>query len=341
MRENYGKFVFLHFNHRDMPGLDQIILPVKEQFIRTSALYDDVLSHEDDLLGTILSHVRARKGKMMRPILVLLSAKEAGDINEVTYDVALALELFHNASLLHDDVVDESDERRGKRSVNSKYGNKLAVLVGDYVLSLALQRSVETGKMKIIRRISDLGILLSEGEVNQQASIRRKEISESDYYKVIRHKTAELFAASGELGAYSAGASPEKVETAKRLGEIIGMCFQIRDDIFDYYDDSAIGKPTGNDMTEGKLTLPAIYALNSTGNPEMYEIANKVKDGSASTLEIASLVDFTKTHGGIEYAYSVMDKYREEANTILSSWTDPEVRDSLVSYINFVIGRDR
>jgi octaprenyl-diphosphate synthase len=324
-----------------MADLENIIQPVKAQLVHTQSLYDKILSHEDDLLGTILAHVRARRGKMMRPILVLLSAMEAGDINAVTYDVALSLELFHNASLLHDDVVDESNERRGKKSVNAQYGNKLAVLVGDYILSLALKQSVKTRKMHIVNRISELGILLSEGEVNQQASIRNEGVSMDDYYRIIKHKTAELFSACGELGAYSAGASDDAVATAKRLGEIIGMCFQIRDDIFDYYHDDAIGKPTGNDMLEGKLTLPVIYALNSNADPKAHANAAKVKGGTATQEDIQWLIEFAKTNGGIDYAYSVMDDYRTEARQILSAYTNVPVREALQQYVDFVIDRNK
>ncbi len=324
-----------------MAYLHQISSPIEKELINCVELYDNVLSHNDDLLGTILEHVRSRKGKMMRPILVLLSAKEFSEVNEVTYNVALALELFHNASLLHDDVVDESNERRGLKSVNAKFGNKLAVLVGDYLLSMALKQSVNTGKMTIVNRISELGILLSEGEVKQQANIRNKVVSEEAYYDVIRNKTAELFSACGELGAYSVGAGKEEVACAKRLGEIIGMCFQIRDDIFDYYDNSNIGKPTGNDMLEGKLTLPAIYALNSTDNALYHEIANKVKNGTATHDEISNFIEFIKDNGGISYAYQVIDKYREEAYGILSSYKNAMVRDALRSYVDFVVNREK
>lgn len=191
-----------------MAELHQISFPIEKELSQCVELYDKVLSHEDDLLGTILEHVRSRKGKMMRPILVLLTAKEFAPVNEVTYNVALALELFHNASLLHDDVVDESDERRGLKSVNAKFGNKLAVLVGDYLLSLALQQSVKTGKMPIVNRISELGILLSEGEVKQQANIRNKVVSEEAYYEVIRNKTAELFLHAANSGRSRLGHLP-------------------------------------------------------------------------------------------------------------------------------------
>lgn len=324
-----------------MTELQQISKPISAELQHFSALFDQALSHEDDLTGKILEHVRARKGKMMRPILVLLSAREFGPINDNTYKMALSLEIFHNASLLHDDVVDESDERRGMKSVNAKFGNKLAVLIGDYILSVALEQAVKTGKMPVVRRISQLGESLSEGEVRQQANIRDKVISEEAYYEVIRNKTAELFSACSEFGAMSVDAPQAEVRKARRLGEIIGMCFQIKDDIFDYYDSAGIGKPTGNDMLEGKLTLPAIHVLKTAPEPHYVEIAQKVKDRNVSAAEIAELVEYVKKNGGIVYAYNVIETFRREAYRILDSYRNEEIKASLKAYVDFVVMRDK
>lgn len=304
-------------------------------------MFDQSLSHEDDLTGKILEHVRARKGKMMRPILVMLTAREFGPVNDNTYKMALALEIFHNASLLHDDVVDESDERRGMKSVNAKFGNKLAVLIGDYMLSVALEQAVKTGKIPVVRRISQLGESLSEGEVRQQANIRDKVISEEAYYEVIRNKTAELFSACSEFGAMSVDAPQAEVRKARRLGEIIGMCFQIKDDIFDYYDSAGIGKPTGNDMLEGKLTLPAIHVLKTSPEPHYVEIAQRVKNRNVSAGEIAELVEYVKKNGGIVYAYSVIDTFKREAYRILDSYGNEEVKAALKAYVDFVVMRNK
>lgn len=324
-----------------MTELQQISKPISAELQHFSALFDQALSHEDDLTGKILEHVRARKGKMMRPILVLLTAREFGPINDNTYKMALSLEIFHNASLLHDDVVDESDERRGMKSVNAKFGNKLAVLIGDYILSVALEQAVKTGKMPVVRRISQLGESLSEGEVRQQANIRDKVISEEAYYEVIRNKTAELFSACSEFGAMSVDAPQAEVRKARRLGEIIGMCFQIKDDIFDYYDSAGIGKPTGNDMLEGKLTLPAIHVLKTAPEPHYVEIAQKVKDRNVSAGEIAELVEYVKKNGGIVYAYNVIETFRREAYRILDSYRNEEIKASLKAYVDFVVMRDK
>lgn len=324
-----------------MTELQQISRPISAELQHFSALFDRALSHEDDLTGKILEHVRARKGKMMRPILVLLCAREFGTVNDNTYKMALSLEIFHNASLLHDDVVDESDERRGMKSVNAKFGNKLAVLIGDYMLSVALEQAVKTGKIPVVKRISQLGESLSEGEVRQQANIRDKVISEEAYYDVIRNKTAELFSACSEFGAMSVVAPQADVVKARRLGEIIGMCFQIKDDIFDYYDNAGIGKPTGNDMLEGKLTLPAIHVLKNSPEAHYVEIAQKVKDRNVSAEEIAELVEYVKNNGGIAYAYSVIDTFKQEAYKILDSYKNEEIKAALKAYVDFVVMRNK
>lgn len=324
-----------------MTELQQISRPISAELQHFSALFDQALSHEDDLTGKILEHVRARKGKMMRPILVLLCAREFGIVNDNTYKMGLSLEIFHNASLLHDDVVDESDERRGMKSVNAKFGNKLAVLIGDYMLSVALEQAVKTEKILVVKRISQLGESLSEGEVRQQANIRDKVISEEAYYDVIRNKTAELFSACSEFGAMSVDAPQADVIKARRLGEIIGMCFQIKDDIFDYYDNTGIGKPTGNDMLEGKLTLPAIHVLKTAPEAHYVEIAQRVKDRNVSAGEIAELVEYVKNNGGIAYAYSVIDTFKQEAYKILDSYKNEEIKAALRAYVDFVVMRNK
>ena len=240
-----------------MDQLGTIRQPVEDELLRYKQLFDETLTHEDDFLGHALGYLRQRKGKMMRPLLVLLIAKELGDIRISTLRAAVTLELLHTARLVHDDVVDESDERRGQASANSVYGNKVAVLLGDYLLSKSLHQAALTGSIECVDIVAKLGGTLSEGEVFQLANIRNEKSTEEAYFRIIGSKTAELFAACAELGARSAHADDEFVKQAKKFGEIVGICFQIRDDIFDYYADSNIGKPTGNDMNEGKLTLPA------------------------------------------------------------------------------------
>lgn len=322
-----------------MDKLAAIRQPVLQEMAQYKALFDNALTHDDDFLGQALDYVRRRQGKMMRPLLVVLMARELGDVSVDSLRSAVTLELLHTASLVHDDVVDESGERRGQRSVNAVYDNKVAVLVGDYLLSTSLLEAAMTRNIGVVEIISRLGGTLSEGEICQLANIRNEAITEEAYFHIIHHKTAALFAACAELGAISAGADAEYVARAKRFGEIVGLCFQIRDDIFDYYADNRIGKPTGNDMREGKLTLPAIYAINNADNQEVRALAMRVKNGEATAGDIAALVDYTKAHGGIEYAQRRMEEFHAQALSLLDSWHNAEVREALRGYIDFVVER--
>lgn len=323
-----------------MDKLTAIRRPVEQELTAYKELFDAALAHEDDFLGQALDYVRRRQGKMMRPLLVVLMAKELGKVSVNSLRSAVTLELLHTASLVHDDVVDESGERRGQRSVNAVYDNKVAVLVGDYLLSTSLLQAAQTSNIHVVEIISRLGGTLSEGEVYQLANIRKEHISEEAYFHIIYHKTAALFAACAELGAISAGGNADYVARAKRFGELVGLCFQIRDDIFDYYEDCKIGKPTGNDMLEGKLTLPVIYAIQHADNERVTQLAARVKSGEASAAEIAELVDYTKSHGGIEYAERRMRELHNEALQLLDAWQNAEVRESLRGYIDFVVDRD-
>lgn len=322
-----------------MDKLSIIRQPVSEELAQYKTLFDEALTHEDDFLGHALGYVRQRKGKMMRPLLVLLMAKERGAVSDKSLRSAVTLELLHTASLVHDDVVDESGERRGQRSVNAVYDNKVAVLLGDYLLSTSLLEATMTHDIQIVRLISRLGGILSEGEIYQLNNIKKERVSEEAYFRVIEHKTASLFAACAELGALSANADADYVKRAKRFGELVGICFQIRDDIFDYFADPSIGKPTGNDMAEGKLTLPVIYALEHTDREDVHEWAARVKRGEATAEEIAQLVEFTKQSGGIEYAEQTMQRLHGEAVELLNAWTNEAVRDALKGYIDYVVER--
>lgn len=324
-----------------MDYLSLIRQPIQVELDDFIALFNQALSHSDGLLSQVLDHIRNRAGKRMRPILILLMARNFGRVTDVTQHAAVGLELLHTASLIHDDVVDESTERRGQASVNATYDNKVAVLVGDYILSTALLHVSYTHSEVIVRYLSELGRTLSNGEILQLSNIQNQDFSEEVYFQVIKQKTAALFEACAAIGAESAGASQEEVHAAKHFGQNLGIIFQIRDDIFDYSDSKAIGKPTGNDMAEGKLTLPVIYALNSTPNPAMITLAKKVKNHSIQAEEIAQLVDFTKAHGGIAYANQRMWDFHEACLKFLHSYVnDPEIASSLKAYLDFVIQRD-
>lgn len=325
-----------------MDQLSIIKRPIKADLDRFVNLFEKSLTHDYGLLAQVLDHIRQRAGKRMRPMLILLMAKHFGGITDATQYAAVGLELLHTASLVHDDVVDDSAERRGQSSVNAEYNNKVAVLVGDYILSTALLNVALTDNQIIVKRLAELGRTLASGEILQLSNIQNTEISEDVYYDVIIQKTAALFEACCTIGALSAGGSDEDIEKASLFGRNLGIMFQIKDDIFDYSQSSEIGKPTGNDMAEGKLTLPVIYALNSTGNDTMRALAMKVKDRTVTPEEITMLVDFTKKNGGIEYAEKRMNDFSVLCKDYVAQHVvDQEVRDSLYAYIDYIVNRNK
>lgn len=323
-----------------MDYINQIRQPITTELEDFISMFNSTLSHANGLLSQALDHIKNRGGKRMRPMLILLIAKNFGDVTEVTQRSAIGLELLHTASLVHDDVVDESCQRRGQASVNATYDNKVAVLVGDYILSTALLNVAMTGSKEIVSYLARLGQTLSNGEILQLTNISNQDISEQVYYDVIRQKTAALFEACAGIGTLSVGASPEIVEEAKRFGSNIGMIFQIRDDIFDYYESPEIGKPTGNDMAEGKLTLPVIYAVNNSDDPAIRQLAYKVKEQTVTADEIATLVAYAKEHGGIEYALSRMKEFYSQAQDFIDKYVEKQdVRQALQAYLDFMIER--
>lgn len=325
-----------------MDYLSRIKKPIESDLDDFNGLFGEAMSHSDGLLSQALEHIRRRTGKRMRPMLILLMARNYGRVTPVTQNAALGLELLHTASLVHDDVVDESGERRGQASLNATYNNQVAVLVGDYLLSTALLRVARTQNLTIVEYLSELGRTLAGGEILQLSNIQNQEISEDIYYQVIRQKTAALFEACCAMGALSAGASEAEIEAAKTFGRNLGIIFQIRDDIFDYYDSAEIGKPTGNDMAEGKLTLPVIYAVNNSPHQSIRVLAGKVKNHTITPDEIAVLVDYTKAQGGIEYAERRMDDFRREARAFIDGHVaDGDVRDALSAYLEYVIERKK
>ena len=308
---------------------------------RLNVALSDSLKSDNSLLKSVTDYFLEAKGKQIRPMLVILSSKLFGQISRATLDAAVAVELLHSASLIHDDVVDESPARRGRRSVNSIWDNRVSVLVGDYFVSCALKAAIATGDTSIINIIAELGKELARGEIDQIETADSHTIDEERYFNVINQKTASLFSSCMKMGAISNGASEREVEILSTFGEKLGLCFQIKDDIFDYYEDKQIGKPTGNDMHEGKLTLPVLHVLNATGDEEARAIALRVKSGTASADEIGRLVAFTKENGGIEYAERVMRDYREKAFALLPTTADTAVRQSLEAYLNYVVERQK
>ena len=323
-----------------MDYLKLIKQPIEHDLLDFIELFNQSLTYHNGLLEQALKHIRQRGGKRMRPMLILLVAQNYGRVSAVTQHAAVGLELLHTASLVHDDVVDESAERRGQASVNATYDNKVAVLVGDYILSTALLHISKTGNQRIVEYLAELGRTLAAGEILQLSNIQNQEISEEVYYQIIKNKTAALFEACATIGALSAGATEEQVMLAGQFGQNLGIMFQIRDDIFDYFDSKEIGKPTGNDMAEGKLTLPVIYALNNHHMESMMKLALKVKRGGVNTDEIAVLVEFAKQAGGIEYAEQRMQLFHQKCQDYIDeNVTDEKIRSALTAYVDYVVQR--
>ena len=324
-----------------MDSISLIKTPITAELEDFKNLFDSSLTSSNALLDSVIIHIRQRNGKMMRPILVLLAARLYGSVCPATLHAAVSLELLHTASLVHDDVVDESTQRRGQLSVNAIFNNKVAVLTGDYLLATSLVHAGLTMSHDIIQVVSSLGQDLADGELLQLSNVSNHNFSESVYFDVIRKKTAVLFAACTKAAAISVGVGGKEVEFARLLGEYIGICFQIKDDIFDYFDSKEIGKPTGNDMLEGKLTLPALYVLNQTEDALIRNIADRVKEGTANLDEIADLVEFVKKEGGIKYAEDMINVYRQKAFDMLDTLPDTDVSRALRAYLNYVVERQK
>ena len=292
------------------------------------------------LLDQITNYIVKRKGKQLRPMFVFLMAGVCGPINESTYRGASLIELCHTASLVHDDVVDDSNYRRGFFSINALWKNKVAVLVGDYLLTRGLFLAVDNNDYDLLRIVTTAVRELSEGELLQIEKARRLDITETVYYEIIRQKTASLIAACCAVGARSAGGSPETVEQARAFGEKVGIAFQIKDDLFDY-GTVEIGKPLGIDIKEKKMTLPLIYALNRANFFEKRRIINIVKNESEDPKKVAEVIAFVKNSGGIEYATEAMNSYVTEAQTLLDSFPDSRYRRSLHQLVQYTIERSK
>ncbi|OKS88356.1 polyprenyl synthetase family protein [Mucilaginibacter polytrichastri] len=292
------------------------------------------------LLDRITHYIVKRKGKQIRPMFVFFSASTCGGINEATHRGASLVELLHTASLVHDDVVDNSYQRRGFFSINALWKNKIAVLVGDYLLSKGLLLSLENDDFLILKIVSEAVRQMSEGELLQMEKVRRMDISEDIYYEVIRNKTASLIAACCAAGAASANADAETVEKMRLFGEKTGIAFQIKDDMFDFGTDD-VGKPLGIDIKEKKMTLPLIYALNTTTTKEKKRIINLVKNHNNDVDKIAEIIKFVKDTGGLQYAESQMKKYQDEAFTILNTLPDGDARRGLEQLVRFTTERNK
>jgi octaprenyl-diphosphate synthase len=297
------------------------------------------LTSNSELTNNIVTSYLQNKGKMLRPIVTLLSAKFFGGINEKALQGAAALEMLHNASLIHDDVIDEATERRGLPTINNVWSNHVAVLVGDFFVTGALRCGVATGDGRILSALADMGRDLSLGEIDQVDIARNHNIDEATYMDIIRAKTASLFECCAAVGGFANDAPITSIDELRRYTRLLGICFQIKDDTFDYYNDPIIGKPTGNDLREGKVTLPLIYALNRTDMPEHDEMLALVNKETLTGDDIDRLIDFAKRAGGIDYAYEKMERLRDEANDILSPYSPDETIEQFREIFDYVIER--
>ncbi len=308
-------------------------LDAMNTIIRTS------LSTSDPLMGRVVEQYLRTKGKQIRPLLVLLSARLFGEINDSTLHAAAALEMLHNATLIHDDVVDNADYRRRTPTLNKDFDNRIAVLVGDFFVSTALQEAIRTKDMKAVVSVAELGKELSLGEIDQISNARDRAIDEGRYFEVISKKTASLFMKCVKMGAETTEATDEEIQCLIEYARLLGLCFQIKDDIFDYYEDKEVGKPTGNDLRENKVSLPLIYAVNSNSREDGSAMRSLLVRGDLTDGEIQTLIEFAKDNGGIEYAYSVMEKMRDEGEMLLGSLPDNEWRDRFAELFEFTIKR--
>ncbi|MEJ2005866.1 MAG: polyprenyl synthetase family protein [Cyclobacteriaceae bacterium] len=292
------------------------------------------------LLDKIMSYIVKRKGKQMRPMFVFLSAGTCGNISEPTYRGASLIELLHTATLVHDDVVDDANYRRGFFSINALWKNKVAVLVGDYLLSRGLLLSVDNGDFELLRIVSKAVKMMSEGELLQMEKARNLDITEDVYYDIIRQKTASLIASCCAVGACSAGRGEEEIETMRNFGEKVGMAFQIKDDLFDY-GDTEVGKPLGIDIREKKMTLPLIYTLKNASWSDRRRLINIVRRHNENRKKVNEVIAFVRENGGIEYATDVMNSFYSEAMDMLNRFPDSPYRQSLADLVHFTIERKK
>lgn len=325
-----------------MKIVEQIKQPIAFEMELFEQKFQLSMSSKVALLNRITHYIVNRKGKQMRPMFVFLVAKmlNNGEVSERTYRGASVIELIHTATLVHDDVVDDSNLRRGFFSVNALWKNKIAVLIGDYLLSKGLLLSIDNNDFDLLKIISVAVREMSEGELLQIEKARKLDITEAVYYEIIRQKTATLIAACCSLGAASVKPESQHVETMRKFGELIGMAFQIKDDLFDY-GDTQIGKPTGIDIKEQKMTLPLIYVLNKADVKEKNWLINSIKNHNKDSKRVKEVIAFVKDNGGLEYAIAKMKQFQEEALTLLDNYTDSAYKTSLELMVNYVIDRKK
>lgn len=324
-----------------MPFLTRIKKPVEKEMSQFEAYFGKTMRSEIPFLNIILNYILRRKGKQMRPLLVFLTAKLNGNIGEPTFEAATFIELLHTASLVHDDVVDDAQTRRGALSINALWNSKIAVLVGDYLLSKGMLISVEKNRFDMLEIVSEAVKSMSEGELLQLQKARKQNIKEEDYFKIIKCKTAALISACTACGAKSVTEDPDTILVMKEFGENIGVAFQIRDDILDYEGTGLTGKTVGNDIKERKITLPLIHALEQVPSSKKKHILSIVKNKKKTKSDITEVISFVTDNGGLEYAEIKMNQYRDKALAVLDSYPDSDVKESLREFVNYTSSRKK
>lgn len=323
-----------------MSIIETIKIPILSEMQMFEKTFTESLYTDNPLLLSVNDYVLQKSGKQLRPMLVILSAKMCGNVNQTTILGALSLELLHTASLIHDDVVDDTLERRGKPSINARWTNKIAILAGDYILSKALGCSAGTNNLPILKTMANIGMQLADGELLQLINPQFSETSEANYFTVIKKKTALLFSTCTEVGGLSVNADEEALIHLRNFGEYFGICFQIKDDIFDYSENIQLGKPTGNDLRDGKVTLPLIYALlNSTGT-EKEQVLSWIDHKDYTPENIQFITQFAHKNGGVNYALAQMEAYKNKAIRELDSFVDSDAKKSLILCTEYAALRD-
>jgi octaprenyl-diphosphate synthase len=324
-----------------LSDIKQIQAPILEEMRLFEKKFKDSLSSNVPLLDKIMHYIIKRKGKQMRPMFVFLSAKLCGKITESSYIAASLIELLHTATLVHDDVVDESNFRRSFFSINALWKNKIAVLVGDFLLSRGLLLAIEKNEFQLLKIVSNAVKEMSEGELLQIEKARKLDVNQTIYFEIIRQKTAALIAACCACGASSTKKNERIVKKLHLFGETVGICFQIKDDLFDYNHNPLIGKPTGIDIREQKMTLPLIYSMNNCSADKKKKIINIIKNHNKDSKKVAQVIAFVKKSGGLDYAIKKMEEYHQKALDILEDFPESDVKDALKRMIDFVIRREQ
>ncbi|MBQ9591842.1 MAG: polyprenyl synthetase family protein [Paludibacteraceae bacterium] len=326
-----------------MKTIDDIRAVVADDMRRFQRVFDSSFETDNGLLRQVFQLVKETTGKQLRPLLTVLAARMTGEPTDVTYNVARVLELLHTCSLLHDDVVDEASVRRGRPSVNAVYGNKVAVLSGDYVLARVFDLVSEMANRRVSRALARLGMDLSEGEILELKQTGNLRLTQGQYVEILRKKTAILFSTSMEAGALTSSSFTEtQAEKLRAFGDLLGLCFQIKDDIFDYErSEERIGKPIGNDVRERKVTQPLICALGVASEEEKRKMEALFQQSSLPDDDVRQVIDFVRSHDGISAAYRIMEEYQKQALTLLEAFPDSVYKTSVIDALDFVLRRDK